>query len=835
MGINAPWGAGKTSFMNMMKEELRNNTEKRLILDFNPWLYASEKDLISVFFDELSKVLKRYDLSLAKNIIDYSALLSAFDTQETKIAASIIRLKKTDSSLQEKKKQISKSIKRIQKQMFVFIDDLDRLDADELLEMMKLIRNISDFPYMYYIAAYDKAYLVECLEKRMKTKEIDFAEKIFQVELQPLEGPKLNLHIELFRMLNKYIAKTDKIDFDKFLNWCRDSYVFKNVFSNIREVKRLANSFLISYEYLKDKVNVNDLLILELFQIKFPLAFLYFAKNRDLFFEDDNYYKRIIVLDVDNSTIFENNLKRLMYELRINESDFTEINNIIHLLFPVHDSEFVEARKSICEVNYFENYFVPVFSETSISLNDFNSLLKSDNMDSIQDLIAKWSLYKEISLRKRLKEYRPSNSAEQKTLIKVLFFTLFINVDGISGQEITDRIQELRKYNNNEEYSFIDRQFLMDIFLEKYNIQICQYLYSIANHYEQYELNYPFRIDEINMFRIEQFKKCIDMYQNDFKELLHCFIFMIDSNYWYNYVHSSFTSTIHNMIKSHASKNISSFASAVIVKDYQNSDTNDGKFFINRIPSLLWGSIDEFHNAIRSIITDGVKPVIDELKGFITEYKKNDLKSIQYNFQHIRPLSLKFQDFFNFENGKNKNSMLLGKDDYEIWEYILDQECYNETYSQNSFIEVFYTQKKILLVESELNKLLTSRDPKLNAVDNDTALYYDHLGDLYIQLNDYQKALTSFSCALKIRLDVLGKNHPDIAISYEKIGGIYYNKGLNHEDEKNNYKKAMTFFKKAYDVLQKHYPSDSSTKWALFHIQKTEEKIDKLEKKNDSN
>ena len=47
-GIDAPWGAGKSSFMNIMKKLISDN-EGTITIEFNPWLYASEKDLLTAF------------------------------------------------------------------------------------------------------------------------------------------------------------------------------------------------------------------------------------------------------------------------------------------------------------------------------------------------------------------------------------------------------------------------------------------------------------------------------------------------------------------------------------------------------------------------------------------------------------------------------------------------------------------------------------------------------------------------------------------------------------------------------------------------------------------
>ena len=210
-GIDAPWGSGKTSFMNMMKQRLCINDEHKhnknldliTVIDFNPWLFSEGKDLITTFFELLSKNLEHYDKSLAKNIIDYSRILSSFSTNETKVIASLFDLIKQDNTLKEKKNQIERTLKRIKRKIMIFIDDLDRLDSKEIMEMLKLIRNVSDFPYMYFIVAYDKSYIIQSLEAaKLSNKATDFVEKIFQVELRLLETPKTDLSNKIFNLIH---------------------------------------------------------------------------------------------------------------------------------------------------------------------------------------------------------------------------------------------------------------------------------------------------------------------------------------------------------------------------------------------------------------------------------------------------------------------------------------------------------------------------------------------------------------------------------------------------------------------------------------------------------
>ena len=66
LGVTAPWGAGKTSFMLAMKDYLeKRHSDETILLDFNPWMYRKAPNLTQIFFEELSRALATYSSALA--------------------------------------------------------------------------------------------------------------------------------------------------------------------------------------------------------------------------------------------------------------------------------------------------------------------------------------------------------------------------------------------------------------------------------------------------------------------------------------------------------------------------------------------------------------------------------------------------------------------------------------------------------------------------------------------------------------------------------------------------------------------------------------------------
>ncbi len=77
----------------------------------------------------------------------------------------------------------------------------------------------------------------------------------------------------------------------------------------------------------------------------------------------------------------------------------------------------------------------------------------------------------------------------------------------------------------------------------------------------------------------------------------------------------------------------------------------------------------------------------------------------------------------------------------------------------------------------------------------DIAGAYNNMGVAYADKGDYDRAIEFFNRALEIYQKVLGEKHPNIAVTYNNLGLAYWNKG--------NYDRAIEFFKKALEIYLK--------------------------------
>ena len=169
IGIYGKWGEGKTSFVNMLKQKIKldNPTMSKAIVDFNPWIINEEKGLIKDFFKTIAGnaegKLKEF-IAKYGGIIAYSAQivgnvvapgLGASFKKHVKELNKYI-LKASETSIAQQKEDISKELVGSNKHLIVFIDDIDRLDCDEIHAVFRLVRQVADFKNTIYVLSLDE-------------------------------------------------------------------------------------------------------------------------------------------------------------------------------------------------------------------------------------------------------------------------------------------------------------------------------------------------------------------------------------------------------------------------------------------------------------------------------------------------------------------------------------------------------------------------------------------------------------------------------------------------------------------------------------------------------
>ena len=292
-GIYGAWGEGKTSMMNLVESHLLGlgDNDNIIIAHFNPWQVGSEELLMGEFFksicmDSLGAVrdfMKKYGdtIAFASRAVG-NVVLPGFGIVVSNGIKSVKKaLESSKDTLKEQKDKISKSIRQSGKHLLVFIDDLDRLDKEELHTVFRLIRQVADFDNTIYMVAMDVDMASKSISQYFGEGHVEdgrrFIDKIVQVPISLPVISKTVLNEWLKRKLEDVVVGQTGIGDDDL-----NSLVAKitELFETKRDCIRYVNQMRFIFPSVVGEVNINDFCLVEAIKVISQEAYLKILHNK---------------------------------------------------------------------------------------------------------------------------------------------------------------------------------------------------------------------------------------------------------------------------------------------------------------------------------------------------------------------------------------------------------------------------------------------------------------------------------------------------------------------------------------------------------------------------
>ena len=237
--LSERFGQGKSSFLEQIKDICKNQKIETIV--FRPWLSNNPDHLTLNYFNLLKEQLGTNNKELKKLLDSYAILASEHITGKiAKVSNSLLN----NSSIEVQHDDIARIMQREGKLRIVLIDDVDRLQPEELLSLIKLIRNTADFPYIAYVVAADKYALKDTLQVSAGITDPEkYLKKFFNFELlfpadddNIIDSLKKNISAILrgFGYMENDIKKLSA-DIDN------NAEYYAPVFANMRDVYRFCN------------------------------------------------------------------------------------------------------------------------------------------------------------------------------------------------------------------------------------------------------------------------------------------------------------------------------------------------------------------------------------------------------------------------------------------------------------------------------------------------------------------------------------------------------------------------------------------------------------------
>jgi hypothetical protein len=319
VGLHGKWGSGKTTVLNFIlaflkkhNDEAEKDADKVEHIDFRPWIVSGHQDLMAAFFKLLSEELKPKEGRI-KKAFDFGMRSAAEGTDKLVDAAATLAIAIDPSggvlsgliggaakkglnstlgkfleapSLQKAYEDLKRLLSESGRRFLVTIDDIDRLEDEEIKSIMQMVKTIGRLPNVMYLLAYDREIVWQALDERVDRVGPKFAEKIIQQEVE-LPMPAKN---SLLRILDDEIKPITEASEDS----TRWQYIIRDGvlrWINLpRDVLRLSNALKFAWPALAGNFDAQDLVAIEGIRLFDPEAFEWVRSNRDFIFAEGRFF-----------------------------------------------------------------------------------------------------------------------------------------------------------------------------------------------------------------------------------------------------------------------------------------------------------------------------------------------------------------------------------------------------------------------------------------------------------------------------------------------------------------------------------------------------------------
>lgn len=448
ISLEGDWGSGKSSVINLMKKHFDKDKEnKPTIIEFNPWLFPDIESLTQHFFNDLIGGLKKESCwnryfgflgGISKLMKKYAIVIDAFSKNSLKdsittlgfilitiigftvpkiidifidffgetvfwivtfifvlffIANVVSVVFNTFSSRRDTsddiKNKLKEKLSKREKKLLIIIDDIDRLQPDEIKNIFRLIKSTADFPNVIYLLAFDRDSIIKSLDGELKIKAGDYLDKIIQLHFTIPMVTRTKLDEFVKEGINS-VLKTLPESCNDFIDDKYRDDVFEAIFpffNNLRDIRRFINGLSFNIQFIKSQetetIEVNpidfiametirhftpdfyhiirykwDLLTLDpklywanILKLTMPLVDPAFAKNKK---EEDfkELFSKLKSDDISGFSKYESELTNLLRHIFPEFADFSQQSS------PHYDDDISNSNQlRICVPENFDIYF----------------------------------------------------------------------------------------------------------------------------------------------------------------------------------------------------------------------------------------------------------------------------------------------------------------------------------------------------------------------------------------------------------------------------------------------------------------------------------------------
>ena len=299
--IEGAWGSGKSTILEFTKHYLTHRDDlgqkialeaDPIIIDLSLWWFSGSGDLLHQFLGQISaqlrgkvsKALQKLPglldtLSDGLTLASAAAPVLAAAIPATKAAAAIAIRAATPPDLHALHGKLRKLLEEQSQRIVVFLDDIDRLQPNEILQVFQAVKAIAALPRLIYVLAFDRSAVAAALKRAGIENHDEYFEKIIQASW----AVPLPAKLDLDSMMKDRILKP--IREDAGARWQQERWTqiywgrLDQLIGTPRQINRLTNAVRASLPPVKDEVNPVDFIAFHALKVLVPKAYGWIRDN----------------------------------------------------------------------------------------------------------------------------------------------------------------------------------------------------------------------------------------------------------------------------------------------------------------------------------------------------------------------------------------------------------------------------------------------------------------------------------------------------------------------------------------------------------------------------
>jgi len=319
INVMEDYGMGKSSFFLQIDKALEESKKEYIEIDFKPWLCENPSSVLNEFFVTIKKELSKECDELDEEIDGYLKVLLESYSNQYPLLNLFHGKKETIKSYHDK---IRDNVLKLKKPVIITIDDVDRLQPDEFISVLKIVRDTADFAGFFYIIAADRKYLTTTLESLHIDEPERYMQKFVNYEFH-LPSNK-SLPYKTLISATRYQLESfgcNETEITEIIHKIRGIEDIDEFFITIQDVNRFINQFTFQLDTLKGK---NDNLEVDLAQLWGLTLVRYFYPQMYATLRDDIYVYLIYRKEGDYFTLRD--------VFRVDTDYQIEIKKAIHVM-----------------------------------------------------------------------------------------------------------------------------------------------------------------------------------------------------------------------------------------------------------------------------------------------------------------------------------------------------------------------------------------------------------------------------------------------------------------------------------------------------------------------